>query len=292
VSLSSARSLHTATLLPREGHVVLIGGYFQTDAEKLRTTGPTKTYDIYDPATDTLVATGDLRVARAEHSATLLPDGRIVVAGGYGEGHMLDQIEILNPAKGTSTLIRDRLKTPRSGHVAILDSAHDRIYFIGGLTRDKSGALSATDSTEILNLKNFSIEPSSEKLSKARGGLVSVQVAEDRYVLLGGTASENLIDSFTVCDKASPAGDCTEIAFNGNKTKTSVKVKTPGTSALGNIEIFDLNTSSIYEGPKLNHARAGMVAAPLGFSMNAILVYGGATAKFSLETIPEVVVYK
>ena len=52
--------------------------------------------EIYDPTNGTWSALPPLRRARAGHTATLLPDGRIFLAGGFTTGHAyLDSVEIL-----------------------------------------------------------------------------------------------------------------------------------------------------------------------------------------------------
>ena len=56
--------------------MLVAGGANRTAAFLLRTA------ELYDPALGTWSATGSLHIARAFHTATLLPDGRVLVAGG------------------------------------------------------------------------------------------------------------------------------------------------------------------------------------------------------------------
>jgi len=68
-----ARAFHTATLLGI-GKVLVAGG----SASGLVTTDA----ELFDPATGTWTATGEMKKPRNAHAASLLGNGRVLVAGG------------------------------------------------------------------------------------------------------------------------------------------------------------------------------------------------------------------
>ena len=58
--------------------------------------------ELYDPVTGTWTTTAQLVRARSVHVATLLPDGRVLVAGGYNDtSGGLASAELYDPASGT-----------------------------------------------------------------------------------------------------------------------------------------------------------------------------------------------
>jgi hypothetical protein len=78
--MNNARVYHTLTMLP-DGKVLAVGGSSDTD-QGVVTTGVLKT-EIWDPATQTWTVGPSMAAARNYHStALLMPDGRILVAGG------------------------------------------------------------------------------------------------------------------------------------------------------------------------------------------------------------------
>ena len=77
-SLAEVRGGQTATVLP-DGHVLIAGGYNCASAGK---DGVWASAELYDPATGTFSPTGSMSVPREFHTATLLPDGHVLITGG------------------------------------------------------------------------------------------------------------------------------------------------------------------------------------------------------------------
>jgi hypothetical protein len=75
-SMSIARAVHSATLLPT-GLVLIAGGWTNPSV-----TGTLASAELYDPATGKFSPTGSMAQVRYQASATLLSDGRVLVAGG------------------------------------------------------------------------------------------------------------------------------------------------------------------------------------------------------------------
>ena len=76
-NLNTPRWQHTATRL-QDGKVLVVGGVANGD-DPLNVLD---TSELYDPATGTWSVTGHLNRPRVGHTATLLLDGRVLVAGG------------------------------------------------------------------------------------------------------------------------------------------------------------------------------------------------------------------
>jgi len=68
----------------------------------------------------TFTATGSMTVERGAHTATLLPDGRVLIAGGFNN---LNTAELYDPSTGTSTRTGD-MTTGRRSHTATLLPDH------------------------------------------------------------------------------------------------------------------------------------------------------------------------
>lgn len=89
-SMNVARSSHTATLLP-DGKVLLCGG--SKGWSNLNGYPGDNTAEIYDPATGSFTNAGTMNIGKFWHTATLLPNGTVVLAGGIAEDSQLNVVE-------------------------------------------------------------------------------------------------------------------------------------------------------------------------------------------------------
>jgi hypothetical protein len=133
--LDTPRYDHTATLLPN-GMVLVAAGF---GGETVH--APLASAELYDPATGTWTATGSLSNARYLHTATLLQNGMVLVAGGFGVSGPLASAELYDPATGTWTATGG-LNIARYSHTATLLPS-GKVLVAGGQLIDSSVSASA-----------------------------------------------------------------------------------------------------------------------------------------------------
>ena len=218
--MSTARHGHTATLLPG-GRVLVAGGhgaYPGTDA--------LGSAEIYDPATNTWTPAETLGAARAFHSATVLPGGRVLLLGGVSGATTLDSAESFDPfAKdgagkwnGVAPMKIGNDSLGRAHHTAT-ELADGRILVAGG-TRGNG----ATQDVLLLDLQAPSGQPWSKaaNIGQNRAGHTAVRLRGGQVVLVGGCSNT---PSFTISND--PQKGC--VAENG------LRFYTPGKNSWGTL---------------------------------------------------------
>ncbi len=111
-ALHTSRRSHTATLLPN-GFVLVVGG-----CDGPATGAGLGSVEWYIPETGTWEARASLNRGRCGHTATLLADGRVLVAGGVDNGAYLNTSEIYDPSANSWTSLADTLASPHAYHSA------------------------------------------------------------------------------------------------------------------------------------------------------------------------------
>lgn len=191
------RGYHTATLL-EDGRVLVTGGTPSYSADSPAAVSLHRT-EIVDPTSGTVVADGSspgapgrMNEGRREHTATLLLDGRVLVAGGRGTGANAELFDPRNGSFSTPTA----MSHPRWRHTATR-LRDGRVLVVGGGGEDGSGS-----TAEIFEPGASSFRSVAATLSVPRAGHTATLLADGRVFLFGGLASSALQAGGTLFDPA------------------------------------------------------------------------------------------
>jgi WD40 repeat protein len=177
-NLTTARFAHTATLL-QDGQVLIAGGYVCCSAPPYAT----KTAELYDPRTRTFTPTGSMNEARAGQTATLLPNGKVLVIGGTNTD-ILASAELYDPSTG-NWVETGPMSIPREEHTATL-LANGEVLVAGGYSCcDSYGSVNPVSSTELYDPGTGLWTPTGSLL-QARGHHSAVRLNSGRVLVAGG----------------------------------------------------------------------------------------------------------
>ena len=182
---------------------------------------------VYDPGTQLLTPKGNLTLARDEHTATLLKDGRVLIAGGYnGDGisasaevGIFASAELYDPATGTFSRTANMLRG-RVGHAATL-LRDGRVLITGGLPAGATAELFVPESTQgavprvTLDWSRYCVGDSWILRAEAAAPSTSVQISgtfdgtpwtipdwtttdQDGALLATGTYAANAVGDYTL----------------------------------------------------------------------------------------------
>jgi hypothetical protein len=289
--ITPGRQIHTATLLA-DGRVLVAGGYDGPDATLgylAQNDSALASAALYDPLTNTFSPTGSMTAARGLHTATLLSDGRVLIAGGgpaswvviVGGAPYLASAELYDPKTGTFSPTGS-MTTTREGHTATL-LADGRVLIAGGNDTGGHGVASA----EIYDPKTGTFSPTGSMMA-ARGFHTATLLADGRVLITGGdpaawTYSAPFLSSAEIYDPKSGKFTATGSMTTGLAWHTASLLSdgrvliTGGTEAgstsLTSAEIYDPKTGKFTATGSMADGRIYHTATLL--SDGRVLVAGG-----------------
>lgn len=165
-----ARAAATATTIA--GHRVLIVGGMTEGGGALRE------FEVFDASTNRVIASGQMDESRSGHSATKLPDGRVLILGGYN-GSYLKSAEIFDP-RTARFAAAGSMNVGRSGHTATL-LVDGTVLITGGVGDGWSFLASA----EVYDPKTGRFTPM-KPMSVARESHTATLLHDGRVLITGG----------------------------------------------------------------------------------------------------------
>ena len=214
-SLNTARVDHTATSLA-DGKVLVTGGTGASGA-----LSSAEMFDTAHPENGFQTLGLSMSTARTRHTATLLNDGHVLIAGGDAQG----SAELFDPSTGTFMPTIRPLTVARSGHTAILFT-DDSVLLAGGNT--------ATLETYVPN-QGFTLDAAT--MSVVRTDHSAFELSDTRLLLFQGDTG-NTIDEFNPSSGTITPKGSLDFHASSSSLLANGKVLVLGTGASG---LYDPN---------------------------------------------------
>jgi hypothetical protein len=198
-NMNMPRCTHTATLL-RNGKVLITGG--NTMSADGLTGGQTETAELYDPSTGKFKLTGSMRSSRAEHTATLLPNGKVLITGGNGSGSpdiTHASAELYDPATGQFSATGDMTKS-RCWHKATL-LADGRVLITGGVLTMSQLVTPLVANADVYDPATGKFTATGS-LTTPRWGQSATLLDDGKVLLVGGSDNYNALAGAELYDPA------------------------------------------------------------------------------------------
>ncbi len=285
-SMNTARDSATATLLPN-GKVLIAGG-FTGDAN----TALTST-ELYDPVANTFaaaVSTPVMNVPRTYAAATLLPNGKVLIAGGYNfPTGALISTELYDPVANTFAISPPSMNGARYNATATL-LPNGKVLIAGGF----NNTVTALNTTELYDPVSNTFAASTPTMNFARTQATAMLLPSGKVLIAGGAdASANSIIEAELYDPATNTF-ASKLAFmnEGREEATATLLpngkvliaggldfnsSTSTDAVLSSIELYDPATNLFAPSPPSMNTARDLATATL-LPNGKVLIAGGAEA--------------
>jgi 6-phosphogluconolactonase (cycloisomerase 2 family) len=240
-SMTTFRAYHTATLLPN-GKVLLAGG----DQDVSIAFEALNTAELFDPATNTFTSTGPMTTPRFLHTATLLSNGQVLVAGGDGNTILVNNsAELYDGANsfastGSMSVARDRHTATllSNGNVLVTGGSNGIIFLMSAETYIPTPSpgrfayvanCGASCGTSAGNVSAYTIDGSTGALTPVVGSPFPTLLPES--VTVDPTGRFAYVANFFSADQS--AGDVSAYAIDGTTGALTPVVGSPFLTGIG-----------------------------------------------------------
>ncbi len=267
----AVKAVRQSVIKLTDGTVLICGGYgvekrglFGLGSEKVDTL---ESAFIFNPADNTFKRVGNMNWPRHSHTATLMSDGRVLVAGGYNDSlwskdNTQAPFEIYDPAKGAfeksgSIFSRFKSKEERQNHTATSIEGGAGILLVGGdfwkgghlfgLIKPK---LTMTKGSEVV--RGTSTERAGD-LNTPRRNHAAAAIGPRNVLIAGGNDLSSTVSQLELYDTATAqwtaAGDLAkgragcQILVDGNKAV--IVGGFDGTAEVAQAEVFDADAKQL-----------------------------------------------
>jgi WD40 repeat protein len=258
------RSGSTASLLP-SGQVFIGGG----EDDNYNIDNPA---ELYDPATGTFHLAGE--VSREAHSATVLANGDVLLAGGSPNGNTADLLK----AGSGAIQPTGNLTISRFGHTATL-LQDGRVLLTGGYTFDIQ---KPTQTAEIYDSASGKFTPAGD-ITTPRGNNSAALLPNGRVLIVGGAAGAELYDPATNSFFPAPTVSANRCSASATTLANGRVLIAGGTDCSNTI----LDTAEIYDSSTGQSTPTGKLVAAQAYASATLLpdgrvvLVGGTVANLS-----------
>jgi hypothetical protein len=264
---------HTATLL-QNGEVLLAGGFVNSVWDYGGSTS-SNGVGLYDSATGVFSGTGNMTANRGDHTATLLANGKVLIAGGADQdptGTGLASAELYDPSTGTFTQTGS-MAVGRFLHTATL-LQNGKVLIVGGALTSASDPVATAEvydpSTGIFTVTGA--------MATAREQHTATLLPDGSVLIVGGTTSTGATATAEVYDPSTGSFSVTGAMAEARTFHTATllpngKVLVAGGDENSTAEVYDPATGyfSITGGMEIGRSGHTATLLPNG----SVLVAGG-----------------
>jgi hypothetical protein len=293
--MTSRRYAQTSTLL-QNGTVLITGGFSfdRSDCDNDDTSPAVASAEIYDPSHGSFAPTGSMAEERGGHTATLLTNGKVLIAGGdnigggyppffyYVDGSVT--AELYDPVAGRFTSTGN-MGTPRVGQTATLLVDGD-VLIAGGWSESQNASIAAA---ELYHPATGAFTPTGG-MNSPRTGHTATLLPDGKVLIAGGAQDRTLVSSDTAEIYDPATGSFLATGSMAEKRCSHTATLLPNGTVLiaggGSVvtEIYDPSTGSFVLSGLTEFDRSGHSATLL--QNGNVLVVGGLPSPNTAELYP------